>query len=382
MFIFGTRPEAIKLAPVIKKFSLDKAHFDIKICITAQHRKMLDEVLEIFSLKPDFDLNIMIENQTLYHITVESIQRLKKVLSKEKPDLVIVHGDTTTTFTAAMVAYYEKIRLAHIEAGLRSYHKYAPFPEEINRVIVDCISDILFAPTKLAKQNLLKEYACKNKIFVTGNTVVDAVKYISECCDKFVNSRIYNFVNNIISKAHRIILVTAHRRENFGLPLVNICMALNNIVKMFKDVTIVYPAHPNPNVQSVVKKYLLGKPQIYILPPLNYIDFVYLLKNSYLILTDSGGLQEEAATLQLPTLVLREVTERPEGVNTGILKIVGYNKNKIVSTTQEILSDEKIYKKMKYSKNPYGDGKSAQRILDFVKHYFGYTKTLPKEFSC
>ncbi len=380
LFIFGTRPEAIKLAPVIKRFCIEKHRYKIKICITAQHRKLLDGVLQVFNIKPDYDLNIMVEGQSLYHITTECLNRLKNVITDFVPDLMIVHGDTTSTFASSLVGYYEKIPVAHVEAGLRSYKKYSPFPEELNRVFVDSISEILFAPTNEAKQNLLKEYNKNSHIFVSGNTVIDAVEHISKICDNFVSKNVYELVNNIMLKNKKIFLVTAHRRENFGPPLENICMSLVDIVKKYPEITIIYPAHPNPNVQKVVKKILAGIPNIRILPPLNYIDFIYLMKNSYLILTDSGGIQEEAAALKIPTLVLREVTERPEGIYSGILKLVGRDREKINFTVKQIFENEKEYEKMRQSKNPYGDGNASERIYGYIEYYFGFRKTKPKEF--
>lgn len=379
MFVFGTRPEAIKLAPVILKFLPEKKYETI-ICITGQHREILKDILRIFKIKFDYNLNIMTEDQTLDYVVIECLEKVKRILLKEKPDLIIVQGDTSTAFASALAGYYQKMPIAHIEAGLRSYRKYAPFPEEFNRTAIDIISDILFPPTQLAKENLLGSYRVSGaRIFVTGNTVVDAINYISRNCIKYTSKKIFDFVKNLQGLNQKIILVTTHRRENFGNPLINISKALLEIVKKYKNLSIIFPAHPNPNVQKIVKQYLRNKENIHIFLPLNYIDFAYLMINSFLILTDSGGIQEEAATLKIPTLVLREVTERPEGVMAGILKIVGANKNLILKEISELIQDEGKYRKILDSKNPYGDGKASLRIFEYLNYYFGFNEKLPEE---
>lgn len=342
MFIFGTRPEAIKMAPVIKVFRNDKK-YEVLVCVTAQHRRMLDEVLTLFNISTDYDLNIMVENQTLYHVTIEVLKRLSEILKKVKPDLIFVHGDTTTTFASSLCGYYERIPVAHIEAGLRSYKKYLPFPEEINRVFVDEIAEILFPPTQFAKQNLRHLRSEGVKIFVTGNTVIDAVKFVAENCDKYVSQEIISLRQKLNDK--KIILMTAHRRENFGTPMKNIFNAVKVISEKFDNIGILYPVHPNPNVSIPAKEILSSKKNVFLLTPLNYYDFVYLMKNSYLILTDSGGVQEESTALKVPTLVMREVTERPEGVKSGSLDLVGSNSEKIVKKVTQLLTDEKIYLK-------------------------------------
>jgi len=361
--IFGTRPEAIKMAPVVL-YLKEKSGWDIRVCITGQHTNMLYQVLDIFKIKPDYDLNIMRKKQTLYHITTSVLEKLNTVFEKERPGLVMVHGDTTTSFAAALAAYYRQIPVAHVEAGLRSYDKYNPFPEEINRVFVDKISDLLFAPTNLGKQNLIKEQVPANKIFVTGNTVIDALLRILNK-RKAGKSR----PKYLMNKNSRLILVTAHRRENFGQPITNICHALKKIAELFPDIEIVYPVHPNPNIKEPVYQ-LLGKiKRIHLIEPLSYPDFINLINESYLVLTDSGGLQEEAPSLGKPVLVLRKVTERPEGVTAGTVEIVGTDSNKIINSVSGLLTDKNKYRKMSTAVNPYGDGKASQRIYKALKQY-------------
>ncbi|MFN3967025.1 MAG: non-hydrolyzing UDP-N-acetylglucosamine 2-epimerase, partial [Endomicrobiia bacterium] len=345
--IFGTRPEAIKMAPVIKQ--LEKTRdLSVKVCITAQHRHMLDQVLEVFEIKPDYDLNIMQEGQSLYHVTCACLERLEKVLEKEKPDLALVHGDTTTTFASTLACFYKKIPVGHVEAGLRSFDKFNPYPEEVNRVLTDKLCDLLFAPTKIAKENLLKENIPFEKIFVTGNTVIDALFLALKKKHKFRNSFLKKKFDNIYNQVSstRYILVTAHRRENFGKPIENICLALREIAEKFTGVEIIYPVHLNPNVQSVVKKILPNHPRIHLIEPLDYLDFINLMKISYIVVTDSGGLQEEAPALGKPVLVLRKVTERPEAVLAGTAKVVGIEKNRIFSSIKELLENKNVYNKM------------------------------------
>ncbi len=368
--IFGTRPEAIKLAPVIKALKSHPKLFCSSICITAQHREMLDQVLSLFDIQPDYDLNIMKQGQDLYEITNEVLLKLKGFLRAARPDLILVQGDTTTTFAATLAAFYEKIKIGHIEAGLRTYDKYRPFPEEINRRLTSVLTDYHFAPTERARHNLLKEGVPDDHIYVTGNTVIDALLLTLEKqslpeyqkrMDEFFSEKIPSF-----SHLRRMILVTAHRRESFGEGLENICRALKEIVEKNVDVEVIYPVHLNPNVKKPVQQIIGGMDRIHLIEPLDYDSFVYLMGRSYLILTDSGGIQEEAPSLGKPVLVMREVTERPEAIEAGTARLVGSNKEGIVRETQRLLDSPEEYKKMSTIKNPYGDGNSAERIITIL----------------
>lgn len=369
LFVFGTRPEAIKLAPVILKLKKFEDKFDIKVCVTSQHREMIDQVLRIFDLRPDYDLNIMKKNQSLFYITSEALKKLEKVLKREKPELVIVQGDTTTTLVASLSAYYLKIKIAHVEAGLRTEDKFNPFPEEMNRRLTDCIADLYFAPTLKAKENLLKEGIREDKIFVTGNTVIDALFII---LDKQKNPGVTERIENRflreygISFERRTILVTGHRRESFGKDFEEICYGLKMIAEN-ADVQIIYPVHLNPNVQKPVKSILTGLKNVYLIEPLDYYHFVWLMNKSYLILTDSGGIQEEAPSLGKPVLVMRKKTERPEGISAGVAKLTGVEREKIYSETKKLLEDMEAYKRMAHAKNPYGDGLASERIVKILK---------------
>jgi UDP-N-acetylglucosamine 2-epimerase (non-hydrolysing) len=364
--IFGTRPEAIKLAPVIKELERRNDVFVSKVCVTAQHREMLDPFLQLFGINPDWDLNIMQPNQSLFDVTAKALIKLKEVLEKEKPDLVLVQGDTTTTFTAALAAYYLKIKVGHVEAGLRTLDKYNPFPEELNRRLVGHIADLHFAPTKRAKENLLSEGIPEGSIFVTGNTVVDALFMI------LARTKSEDYLPKALSQPDRkLILVTAHRRESFGEGIANICLALKEIVKRVPDVEIVYPVHLNPNVREPVYRMLSGMERVHLIEPLDYISFVHLMKASYLILTDSGGIQEEAPSLGRPVLVLRNTTERPEAVEAGAAKLVGTDPQRIVAETLRLLQDPSGYSKMATVPNPFGDGKAALRIVDILESFLG-----------
>ena len=364
--IFGTRPEAIKLAPVIKELERRNDVFVSKVCVTAQHREMLDPFLQLFGINPDWDLNIMQPNQSLFDITAKALIKLKEVLEKEKPDLVLVQGDTTTTFTAALAAYYLKIKVGHVEAGLRTLDKYNPFPEELNRRLVGHIADLHFAPTKRAKENLLFEGIPEGSIFVTGNTVVDALFMI------LARTTSEDYLPKALSQPDRkLILVTAHRRESFGEGIANICLALKEIVKRVPDVEIVYPVHLNPNVREPVYRMLGGVERVHLIEPLDYIPFVHLMKASYLILTDSGGIQEEAPSLGKPVLVLRNITERPEAVEAGAAKLVGTDPQRIVAETLRLLQDPSEYSKMANVPNPFGDGRAALRIADILESTSG-----------
>lgn len=371
MLIFGTRPEAIKMAPIISCLKTNAKNLKLIVCVTAQHREMLDQVLNIFNIIPDYDLNIMQHSQDLFSITTNTLMSLKDVLMKERPDMVLVQGDTTTAFIAGVAAYYLRIPLGHMEAGLRTHNRYSPFPEEMNRHLLSVLADIHFAPTDWAKSNLLKEGVPASKIVVTGNTVVDALLTIrrrqqagrTEKLWKEYFRKSWNLVIPKKATVQKLILVTGHRRENFGENFKNICFSLKKIALARKDVMIVYPVHLNPNVQLPVKAILGKVPNIYLIKPLEYESFIYLMDQAYLILTDSGGIQEEAPSLGKPVLVMRNTTERPEGVKSGVVKLVGTDKEKIVNNTLKLLDNKKLYKKMSKAINPYGDGKAAERIV-------------------
>lgn len=372
LFIFGTRPEAIKLAPLIRQFSKYLDEFNFKICITAQHREMLGQVLSFFNIKPDYDLNLLKPNQNLFDITSEGLRKLEWVLDEVNPDLIFVQGDTTTALIGALAGFYKKIKVAHIEAGLRSYNKYSPFPEEINRILVDHIADYLFAPTEKAKQNLLREGVHSN-IYVVGNTVIDSLFLSLDIIknNKYVNKLIINYFKNIIPNfkevlRSKIILVTGHRRESFGEPFRNICNALKEIAINNREINIIYPVHLNPNVRKPVFEILKGIKNIYLIEPLDYPEFIWLMEKSYLILTDSGGIQEEAPSLGKPVLVMRDVTEREEGIEAGVVKLIGTKTDRIVSEITKLINNEQEYKKMAKAINPYGDGKASDRILRIV----------------
>lgn len=354
--IFGTRPEAIKMAPLVLEFQKRK-EIEPVVIVTAQHRQMLDSVLNLFKIKPDYDLNLMKPNQNLWNLTSDILLSTKEVLEKIKPDVVLVHGDTTTAFASALSAFYAKIPIAHVEAGLRTFNKNYPFPEETNRVFVDSVCDFHFCPTDKSVQNLLNSNI-KEGLYETGNTVIDALLHTVENCKTD-----YNFGLN---PNLRTVLLTSHRRENFGEPLENICRAAIKIVEDNKDIQIIYPVHPNPNVKNTVEKYLNGIERIKLIEPLDYEPFCALMKKSEIILTDSGGVQEEAPSLGKPVLVLRDETERPEAVLAGSVKPVGTNIEKIVNTANILLRDRLEYNKMATVKNPYGDGLASKRIADII----------------
>jgi UDP-N-acetylglucosamine 2-epimerase (non-hydrolysing) len=369
--IFGTRPEAIKMAPVIKALEKNEKEFRSLVCITAQHRHMLDQVLSVFNIIPDYDLNIMKESQDLFDITCNVMAGLKLIIGDVKPDIVLVHGDTTTTMAAAISSYYLKTRIGHVEAGLRTRNKYAPFPEEINRKITDDLADIHFAPTDEAKQNLIFEGIDSKTIVVTGNTVIDALISVSNLINqnrelKQKAAELFPFLD----PNKKLILVTGHRRENFGKGFENICAALYNIATRFSDkVEIIYPVHLNPNVQEPVKRILgdTNLRNVFLIEPVDYLPFVYLMKRAYLIISDSGGVQEEAPSLGKPVLVMREATERPEAVRAGTVKLVGTDRDEIVNETTNLLENADDYSKMAQARNPYGDGKASERIVDTLR---------------
>lgn len=369
MSIFGTRPEAIKMAPVIKEIEKQPDTLKSVICVTAQHRQMLDQVLNLFQIRPNYDLDIMKPGQDLFDVTCNVLKGLKPVLEKERPNIVLVHGDTTTTMAASLASYYCKIKVGHVEAGLRTHNKFAPFPEELNRKITGSLTDIHFAPTEAAKQNLLREGVSKDTITVTGNTVVDALLLVSGMIkDNQELSRRFDGHYSFLNFAKKLILVTGHRRENFGDGFENICQALSELTQSFPDVEILYPVHLNPNVQEPVKR-ILGNGRaknIHLIEPVDYLPFVYLMNRSYLIITDSGGIQEEAPSLGKPVLVMRETTERPEAVTSGTVRLVGTKRSKIVSEASLLLNDTDAYNRMSLAHNPYGDGRASERIVKIL----------------
>lgn len=363
--VFGTRPEAIKMAPLVLALSKNSA-IDSKVCVTAQHREMLDQVLELFDIKPDFDLNLMKAGQSLNDITTEILLKLKPVLEEFKPDLVLVHGDTATTFAATLAAYYQQIKVGHVEAGLRTGNLYSPWPEEANRKLTSVLCEFHFAPTEAAKQNLIHEGYQRN-IVVTGNTVIDALLTIKEKIDNDKNLKAslasrYPFLN----ESKKLILVTGHRRESFGDGFERICQALVFLAKQNPEAQILYPVHLNPNVQEPVKRLLNNIDNVFLIEPQQYLPFVYLMMRSHIILTDSGGVQEEAPSLGKPVLVMRDTTERPEAVEAGTVKLVGTDTQKIITEIQRLLDDESAYQTMSKAHNPYGDGLACQRIIKTI----------------
>ena len=363
--VFGTRPEAIKMAPVLKKLAGQNG-IDSKVCVTAQHRQMLDQVLDLFDIKPDFDLNLMKAGQDLTDISTNVLLGMREVLRTWRPDLVLVHGDTTTTLAASLAAYYEKIEVGHIEAGLRTGNIYSPWPEEMNRHLTGAIASLHFAPTQLARENLLHEGIVSKNILVTGNTVIDALLNVigrvsSDVTLKAKLDKDFEFLD----KSKRLILVTGHRRENFGMGFENICNALSEIC-LSNNVEVVFPVHLNPNVQGPVHKILGNNPAIHLIAPQDYLPFVYLMNRSHLILTDSGGVQEEAPSLGKPVLVMRDTTERPEAVAAGTVKLVGTDRQKIIDAVRLLIEDESEYLKMSRAHNPYGDGKASERITEYI----------------
>lgn len=367
LIIFGTRPEAIKMAPLVNEFKKQNDNFITKVCVTAQHREMLDQVLDFFKIDPDFDLNLMKPNQNLYTLTSDIITGLKDVFEEFKPDYVYVHGDTTTTMAASISAFYYGAKICHIEAGLRTNDKRSPFPEEMNRQVTGRLTDFHFAPTKSSKENLLKENINTDNIFVTGNTVIDALLESSMKVDDYENNEI-NLLKSELDLTKKIILVTGHRRENHGDGFIQICEALKEIALLNKEVIIVYPVHLNPNVKGPVFETLSGINNVKLIDPLSYPAFVWLMKKSYLIITDSGGVQEEAPSLGKPVLVMRNTTERPEAVEAGTVILVGTDKNKIISECLSLLNDKDKYNLMSGLHNPYGDGNACKRIVEIIKN--------------
>ncbi|MBC5837033.1 non-hydrolyzing UDP-N-acetylglucosamine 2-epimerase [Flavobacterium muglaense] len=364
LIIFGTRPEAIKMAPLVKEFQ-KQTGFDTKVCVTAQHREMLDQVLDFFDIEPDFDLDLMKPNQNLFSLTSDIILGLKSVLEEFKPDYVYVHGDTTTTMAASIASFYAGAKVCHVEAGLRTNNKYSPFPEEMNRQVASRIADYHFAPTTKSKENLLQENIAEDTIVITGNTVIDALLESSVKVHSIENIEIEK-LKTIVDKSKKLILVTGHRRENHGQGFINICEALKEIALKNEDVQIIYPVHLNPNVKEPVYKILGGVNAIHLIDPLAYPAFVWLMNESYLIITDSGGVQEEAPSLGKPVLVMRDTTERPEAVDAGTVILVGTDKEKIVQECNDLLVNIQKYQEMSALHNPYGDGKACERIVEHI----------------
>lgn len=359
MIVFGTRPEAIKMAPLVKELKERTEDFETTVVVTAQHREMLDQVLETFSITPDYDLNIMEKNQTLLTVTTNALNKLDAVVKEVEPDIVLVHGDTTTTFVGALAAFYNQVKIGHVEAGLRTYDKYSPYPEEMNRQLTGVMADFHFCPTEKSKHNLTKEGKESKNIYVTGNTAIDALKMTVRG----------DYHNELLNKKEneKIILMTTHRRENLGEPMKHIFGAINEILQKEKNVKIIFPMHMNPKIKELADKYLKADPRIHIIKPLDVLDFHNFAERSDLILTDSGGIQEEAPSLGKPVLVLRDNTERPEGVAAGTLLLVGTDKDKIVKETLNLLNNRKDYEKMAKAENPYGDGMTSKRIADILK---------------
>lgn len=367
LLVFGTRPEAIKMAPLVKAFQKDTEHFETRVCVTAQHRQMLDQVLEVFGITPEYDLKIMAPNQDLYDITAKVLMGLREVLKDFRPDTVLVHGDTTTSMAASLAAFYMQIPVGHVEAGLRTYNMLSPWPEEMNRQVTDRICTYYFAPTEQSKKNLLQENIDEKKIFITGNTVIDALLMAVDIISSTPGME-EKIAKEFQEKGYTVgnreyILVTGHRRENFGEGFLHICKAIKELAALHPDMDIVYPVHLNPNVQKPVYELLSGVDNVYLISPLDYLPFIYAMQHSTLLLTDSGGVQEEAPSLGKPVLVMRDTTERPEAVEAGTVKLVGTDAEAIVSNVTALLQDKEMYKRMSETHNPYGDGQACERIM-------------------
>lgn len=373
MTIFGTRPEAIKMAPLVLELQKQPEHFESIVTVTAQHRQMLDQVLSIFSIKPDHDLNIMKDRQTLIDVTTRGLEGLDKVMKEEKPDIVLVHGDTTTTFVASLAAFYNQVVVGHVEAGLRTWNKYSPYPEEMNRQLTGVIADLHFSPTPTAAQNLIDENKNQEAIFITGNTAIDALQ----------TTVAGDYTHPVLDKlgTDRLILLTAHRRENLGQPMRNMFRAVKRIVDEQKDVQVIYPVHLNPVVRELADEILGNDPRIKLIEPLDVFDFHNFASRAHLILTDSGGVQEEAPSLGVPVLVLRDTTERPEGIEAGTLKLAGTEEETIYGLATELLENADAYKKMAKANNPYGDGNASKRIAEAIRYYFKHTNERPLPYD-
>ncbi|WHY00447.1 UDP-N-acetylglucosamine 2-epimerase (non-hydrolyzing) [Neobacillus sp. DY30] len=373
MTVFGTRPEAIKMAPLVKELEKNHEHIQSIVTVTAQHRQMLDQVLTIFEITPDYDLNIMKDRQTLIDVTTRSLEGLNQVLQDVKPDIVLVHGDTTTTFVASLAALYNQIPIGHVEAGLRTGNKYSPYPEEMNRQLTGVLADLHFSPTNQSKQNLLVENKKEKDIFVTGNTAIDALKTTVKA----------NYDHPIFKKLgnNRLVLMTAHRRENTGKPMENMFRAISRLVEKHDDIQVVYPVHMNPVVREIASRILGDNSRIHLIEPLDVIDFHNFASRAHLILTDSGGVQEEAPSLGVPVLVLRDTTERPEGVQAGTLKLAGTDEENIFGLADELLSDKSAHDAMAKASNPYGDGQASRRIVEAILYHFGKISEKPADFN-
>ncbi len=377
MTVFGTRPEAIKMAPIVLELARHPEEITPIVAVTAQHRDMLDQVLHLFDIRPDYDLDIMAAGQTLFDITSRAMLGLDKVLTEAKPDIVLVHGDTTTTFAGALAAYYHQTTVGHVEAGLRTHNKFSPFPEEMNRKLTGSLADLHFAPTSTAQQNLLTEAIAPENIFVTGNTVIDALHQTVREDFAFEDE----LLRRIDYKNKRIVLVTTHRRENLGEPMRHVYKALRRLTEEFADVEVVFPVHKNPKVREVVREELGGLSKVHLIDPLDYEPFANLMHRSYLILTDSGGVQEEAPALGKPVLVLRDTTERPEAVTAGTVKLIGTDCERVYAEARQLLTDKKEYSRMAESCNPYGDGKASGRIIQAILYHYGRAAARPDEFK-
>lgn len=377
MTVFGTRPEAIKMAPIVLELQKHPDTIVPVVAVTAQHREMLDQVLNLFHIKPDHDLNIMAAGQTLFDITTRAMMGLDKVLTEEKPDIVLVHGDTTTTFAGALAAYYHQTAVGHVEAGLRTHNKYSPFPEEMNRRLTGCIADLNFAPTSTSEANLLAENVPPESIFVTGNTVIDALHHTVRDDFDFQEESL----KDVDFQNKRIILVTTHRRENLGEPMRHVYKALKQLTEEFDDVEVVFPVHKNPKVREVVNEELGGLAKVHLIDPLDYEPFANLMHRAYLILTDSGGVQEEAPALGKPVLVLRDTTERPEAVDAGTVKLIGTDRERVYEEAKKLLTDKAEYSRMAESVNPYGDGTAAARIIQAILYHYGLADGRPDVFE-
>lgn len=377
MTVFGTRPEAIKMAPIVLELQKHPDTIVPVVAVTAQHREMLDQVLNLFHIKPEHDLNIMAAGQTLFDITTRAMMGLDKVLTEEKPDIVLVHGDTTTTFAGALAAYYHQTAVGHVEAGLRTHNKYSPFPEEMNRRLTGCIADLNFAPTSTSEANLLAENVPPESIFVTGNTVIDALHHTVRDDFDFQEESL----KDVDFQNKRIILVTTHRRENLGEPMRHVYKALKQLTEEFDDVEVVFPVHKNPKVREVVNEELGGLAKVHLIDPLDYEPFANLMHRAHLILTDSGGVQEEAPALGKPVLVLRDTTERPEAVDAGTVKLIGTDRERVYEEAKKLLTDKAEYSRMAESVNPYGDGKAAARIIQAILYHYGLADGRPDVFE-
>jgi UDP-N-acetylglucosamine 2-epimerase (non-hydrolysing) len=373
MTVFGTRPEAIKMAPLVKELERNNDKIKSIVTVTAQHREMLDQVLQIFEIHPDYDLNIMKDRQTLIDVTTRSLEGLNKVFQEVQPDIVLVHGDTTTTFVASLAAFYNSIPIGHVEAGLRTRNKYSPYPEEMNRQLTGVLADLHFAPTDQSKQNLLIENKKEETIFITGNTAIDALQTTVKS----------NYSHPVLDKLgkDRLVLMTAHRRENTGKPMENMFHAISRLVEKYQDIQVVYPVHMNPVVREIANRILGDNQRIHLIEPLDVIDFHNFASRAYLILTDSGGVQEEAPSLGVPVLVLRDTTERPEGVKAGTLKLAGTEEENIFNLADELLSNKEAHDQMAQASNPYGDGKASIRIVESILYFMGINKDKPSDFG-